>query len=155
MESHGHQDCTSSVQYFQLASNLRYFDLPGAGSNEEFENINRASLVIEQITDEDEEIFPVSKLKVLDFSEYETKGVQEEVVEVDKWQSSGNQKFVAADVILYVVAPHMLFIGDDKRYLRALLKSQTQRNQNQKIIFALNIHRTPDGQLKPTPQNLS
>lgn len=155
MESHGHQDCTSSVQFFQLASNLRYFDLPGAGSNEQFENINRASLVIEQITDEDEEISPVNQLKVLDFSEYETKGVQEEIVGVDKWQSSDNQKFVAADIILYVVAPHMLFIGDDKRYLRALLKSQTQRHQNQKIIFALNIHRTKDGQLKPTPQNLA
>jgi hypothetical protein len=155
MESHGHQDCTSSVQFFQLASNLRYFDLPGAGSDEDFENINRAALVIEQITDEDEEISPVSQLKILDFSEYETKGVQEEVVGVDNWQSSNNQKFVAADVILYVVAPHMLFIGDDKRYLRALLKSQTQRKQNEKIIFALNIHRTKEGQLKPTPQNLA
>jgi predicted GTPase len=155
MESHGHQDCTSSVQYFQLASNLRYYDLPGAGSNEDFENINRAALVIEQITDEDEEISPVSQLKILDFSEYETKGVQEEVVGVDNWQSSNNQKFVGADIILYVVAPHMLFIGDDKRYLRGLLKSQTQRNQKQKIIFALNIHRTKDGQLKPTAPNLA
>ena len=154
MESLGHQDCTSSVQYFQLASNLRYFDSPGAGSKEEFENTNRAALLIKQITDEDEEIYPVSQLKVLDFSEYETKGVQEEVVGVDKWQSSDNQKFVAADVILYVVAPHMLFIGDDQRYLRALLKSQTQRNQNRNIIFALNIHRTKEGQLKPTPENL-
>ncbi|NEQ74569.1 MAG: hypothetical protein F6K23_16915 [Okeania sp. SIO2C9] len=155
MESHGHQDCTSSVQYFQLASNLRYFDLPGAGSNEEFENINRAALVIEQITDEDEEISPVSQFKVLDFSEYETKGIKEEVVGVDNWQSSNNQKFVSADIILYVVAPHMLFTRDDKRYLRALLKSQTQHHRNQNIIFALNIHRTPDGQLKPTPQNLA
>ncbi|MBE9145798.1 GTPase family protein [Planktothrix mougeotii] len=155
MESHGHQDCTSSVQYFQLASNLRYFDLPGAGSSEEFDNINRASLVIEQITDEDEKIYPVSKFKVLDFSEYQTKGVQEEVVTVDNWQSSDNQKFVGADVILYVIAPHMQFTREDRKYLRALLKSQTQRHQNQKIIFALNIHRTKDGQLKPTPQNLA
>jgi hypothetical protein len=155
MESHGHQDCTSSVQYFQLASNLRYFDLPGAGSNEQFENINRASLVIEQITDEDEKISPVSQFKILDFSEYETKGVQEEIVGVDKWQSSDNQKFVGADVILYVVAPHMQFTRDDRKYLTALLKSQTQRHQSRKIIFALNIHRTPNGQLKPTPQNLA
>ncbi|WP_199247214.1 hypothetical protein [[Phormidium] sp. ETS-05] len=154
MESHGHQDCTSSVQFFQLTSNLRYFDLPGAGSDEKFENINRAALLIEQITDEDEGIEPVSKFHVLDFSEYETKGVQTEDIPVPNWQSSENQKLVSADVILYVVAPHMLFIGDDKRYLRALLKSQTQRKQNQKIIFALNIHRTEDRQLKPTPQNL-
>lgn len=26
MESHGHIDCTNSVQYFALMSNLRYFD---------------------------------------------------------------------------------------------------------------------------------
>lgn len=156
MESHGHQDCTSSVQYFQLASNLRYFDLPGAGSNEQFENINRAALLIEQIHDEDEDppIYPVGQFKVLDFSEYENKGVQEQVVTVESWQSEANQKFVTSDVILYVVAPHMQFTRDDKRYLRALLQSQTQCNQNQKIIFALNIHRTQDRQLKPTPQNL-
>jgi hypothetical protein len=155
MESHGHQDCTSSVQYFQLASNLRYFDLPGAGSNEQFENINRAALLIKQIADEDEEIYPVSELKVLDFSEYETKGVQVENIAIQQWQSDQNQKFVGADVILYVVAAHMQFVRDDKRYLKALLKSQTERNQNQNIIFALNIHRTKDGQLKPTPQNLA
>ncbi|PSF34927.1 hypothetical protein C7H19_18135 [Aphanothece hegewaldii CCALA 016] len=156
MESHGHQDCASasSVQYFTLASNLRYLDLPGAGSNEEFENINRAALFIEQITDEDEETDPVKQFKIMNFSEYETRGVQEEVITVEAWQSQDNQKFCAADIILYVVAPHMMFIHNDKRYLRALLKSQTQRNQNEKIIFALNIHRTEDGQLKPTPQNI-
>ncbi len=155
MESHGHQDCTSSVQYFQLASNLRYFDLPGAGSKEQFENINRAALLIEQIAYEDEEIYPVSELKVLDFSQYETKGVQVENIAIQEWQCEQNQKFVGADVILYVVAAHMQFVRDDKHYLRALLKSQTERNQNQNIIFALNIHRTKDGQLKPTPQNLA
>ncbi|PSF34926.1 hypothetical protein C7H19_18130 [Aphanothece hegewaldii CCALA 016] len=154
MESHGHQDCTRSVQYFTLASNLRYLDLPGAGSNEEFENINRAALFIEQITDEDEETDPVKQFKIMNFSEYETRGVQEEVITVEAWQSQDNQKFCAADIILYVVAPHMMFIRDDKRYLRALLKSQTQRNQNEKIIFALNMHRDKHGNLKPTPQNI-
>jgi hypothetical protein len=137
MKATGHQDCTSSVQYFALASNLRYFDLPGAGSNEQFENINRGALLIEQITDEDEEIYPVKALRILDFSEYETKGFKEELVAVEKWQSKENQKNVSADVILYVVAPHMMFIGDDKRYLKALLKSQKQ--QNQKIILAYSI----------------
>lgn len=157
MESHGHQDCTSSVQFFQLASNLCYFDLPGAGSNEQFENINRAALLVKQITDEDEEppILPVSELKVLDFSEYQSTGVQEKVVTVEQWQCEENQKTASADVILYVVAPHMMFTRDDKRYLTALLRSQTQRQQNPKIIFALNIHRTKDGQPKPTEQNLA
>jgi hypothetical protein len=153
MKSTGHQDCTNSVQYFALASNLRYFDLPGAGSNEQFENINRGALLIEQIIDEDEEIYPVKDLRILDFSEYETKGFKEKLIAVEEWQSKENQKNVSADIILYVVAPHMMFIGDDKRYLRALLKSQKQ--QNQKIIFALNIHRTKDGtSIIPTPQNL-
>lgn len=154
MVSSGHQDCTSSVQYFSLASNLRYFDLPGAGGNEKFENINRGALLVEQLNDEEEEIYPVDQLKILDFSEYDTKGIQVEDIPLEKWRSGLNQKFVGADVILYVVAPHMLFVRDDQRYLRALLKSQQQRNQKQKIIFALNIHRTKDGQLKPTPQNL-
>lgn len=154
MVSSGHQDCTNSVQYFSLASNLRYFDLPGAGGNEKFENINRGALLVEQLNDEEEEIYPVDQLKILDFSEYDTKGIQVEDIPLEKWQSVENQKFVGADVILYVVAPHMLFVRDDQRYLRALLKSQKQRNHKQKIIFALNIHRTENGQLKPTPQNL-
>jgi len=151
MESHGHQDCTSSVQYFQLASNLRYYDLPGAGSDEAFENINRVALLIEQLKYES----PVNQLKVLDFSEYETKGVQvENNIPIQQWQSDQNQKFVGADVILYVVAPHMQFARDDRYYLTALLESQIQRSQSPKIIFALNIHRTEDRQLKPTPQQM-
>ncbi|MDJ1173232.1 GTPase [Roseofilum capinflatum] len=154
MESHGHQDCTSSIQYFKLQSNLRYFDLPGAGSSEEYENINRASLLVEQLDDEDDEMYPVDEFKVLDFSEYETQGVQEEVITVEQWQSSGNQQFVAADIILYVVAPHMLFTRDDQKYLKQLLKSQKQRSQNPIVIFALNIHRTKEGQIKPTSENL-
>ncbi|MDZ8082491.1 MAG: GTPase [Nostoc sp. DcaGUA01] len=151
MESHGHQDCTSSVQYFALTSNLRYFDLPGAGSDEDFENINRAALLIEQLQDPD--ITLINKFKLLDFSQYLNEGVKEETITVEQWQSDANQKYVSPDIILYVVAPHMLFIRGDKLYLRALLKSLKERSSSNKVIFALNIHRK-DGTQIPTRENI-
>jgi hypothetical protein len=153
MESHGHIDCTSSVQYFVLTSNLRYFDLPGAGSNEQFENINRGALLIEQIKDEDENITPITQFKILDYSKYSTEGIKEEIITVEQWESEENQKFVSPDIILFVVAPHMQFIREDKRYLRGLLKSLKGRSSSNKVIFALNIHRKNGTQI-PTPQNI-
>lgn len=152
MESHGHQDCTSSVQYFALTSNLRYFDLPGAGSDEDFENINRAALLIEQLKDPDEDIKVISEFKILDFSQYLNEGVKEETITVKQWQSDENQKYVSPDIILYVVAPHTQFVRDDGRYLKALLKSLKKRSSN-KVIFALNIHHKNGTQI-PTPENI-
>ena len=52
MKSTGVQDCTREIGWFKLASNLRYFDLPGIASGAEFENINRAALLVPQIDDE-------------------------------------------------------------------------------------------------------
>jgi len=156
MESHGHIDCTNSVQYLKFKSNLRYFDLPGAGSNEDNENINRAALLIEQLQDEDD-IPPVTEFKVLDFSEILNEGVngklQERIIEVKQWQSDDNQKNVSPDIILYLVAPHTQFIRSDRIYLKALLKSLKERGCSNKVIFALNIHSEGE-RPKFTPQNI-
>ncbi|MFB2917242.1 GTPase [Aerosakkonema funiforme] len=151
MESTGRQDCTSGIQYFAMASNLRYFDLPGGGSNEEFENINRVALLIPQLEDEKE----VNEFIVFDFSDHAATGqVSSQKVTVTEWQSVENQKYVSPDLILYVLAPHGQFLREDKKYLRALLKSQKARRGENRVIFALNIHRNRDGSLKPTPQNI-
>jgi tRNA U34 5-carboxymethylaminomethyl modifying GTPase MnmE/TrmE len=156
MKATGHQDCTDFVGYFTLASNLQYFDLPGAGSNEDYENINRAALLIEQIEDEfaDPEIKPIKEFDFINFSDYETEGIRKETIKVEEWQSQENQRVCSADIILYVVAPHMLLTRDDQKYLADLLKSHKQRYPNPRIIFALNIHRTPTGEIMPTPQNM-
>lgn len=154
MESHGYQDCTNSVQYFALTSNLQYFDLPGAGSNESYENINRAALLIKQLEDDDEDITPVTNFSILNYSNYSNNGKPEEkTITVEEWQSENSQKEVSPDIILYVVAPHMQFIRGDRKYLKALLKSLKNRHCNNKVIFALNIH-SQEGQPIPTPQNI-
>ena len=153
MVSHGYQDCTNSVQYFQLTSNLRYFDLPGAGSNENYENINRAALLIEQLEDDDEDIIPVTEFSIFDFSNHSNKGAVEREITVEEWESNKNQKDFSPDIILYVIAPHMQFLRPDRSYLRALLKSLKEHRSNNKVIFALNIH-SKEGQPIPTPQNI-
>lgn len=156
--SHGHQDCTDVVQYFRMASNLRYYDLPGAGSNENYENINRAALLIKQLPpdeDEDERIPPINEFALRDFSKYHiTKKYEEEIIEVATWQSEENQKWVESDIILYIIAPHEGFSRDDRKYLRGLMKSLKKRGKTNKVIFALNIHCNQDGTLKPTQQNI-
>lgn len=157
MKSTGHQDCTDFVGYFTLASNLKYFDLPGAGSNENYENINRVALLLEQIEDEfaEPEIKPIEEFEFHNFSDYQTAGIRKEVITVQEWQSAEYQKVCSADVILYVVAPHQQFTRDDGNYLIDLLKQHKQRHEKDpRIIFALNIHRTKTGEIIPTPQNI-
>jgi hypothetical protein len=157
--STGHQDCTEFVHYFQLASNMRYYDLPGSGSEEEFENINRVALGLPQLEQEGQ----VTEFKVLDWADYlRNKIVPREedadIYKVQRWLSSENQKFVAPDIILYVVAPHKGWGRDDRYYLEDLLKKQ--QGHSNKVIFALNLHRhkdknqTENQTLKPTPENI-
>lgn len=155
MESHGHIDCTSVVQHFKMKSNLQYFDLPGSGSNELFENINRAALLIPQIKDEDEGIIPTNILIVKDFTHYaQTQKYEEIKFSVAEWQSDKTQHVYEADIILYVVSPHMQFIRSDRKYLRALLKSRKGKNGSSKVIFAMNVHENPDGTAKATAQQV-
>ncbi|RUT03543.1 hypothetical protein DSM106972_051820 [Dulcicalothrix desertica PCC 7102] len=91
MESTGHMDCTDSVGYFKLASNLCYFDLPGAGSNDNFENINRAVLLMPQLVeDEILDISTIQEFKKIDYSNY----LKEETgtIKIEEWQSEAKQK---------------------------------------------------------------
>ncbi|MDM8555687.1 50S ribosome-binding GTPase [Desulfococcaceae bacterium HSG7] len=169
----GHSDCTSFIQYFHMKSNLRYYDLPGAGSNEDYENINRAALLLPQLDDPDMDMIPVKEFEVCDFSKSSQKirikhihkGQTEPCVgvpivvddknpSVEHWQSSENQSMVAPDVILYVIAPHEGIGRDDRRYLTALLRTRKERGLQSNIIFALNIHHISDDIMKATPQNI-
>ncbi|MDJ0901486.1 MAG: pentapeptide repeat-containing protein [Xenococcus sp. MO_188.B8] len=153
----GHMNCTSAVQFFKMPSNLCFYDLPGAGSNEDYENVNRAALLIEQIEDEDEEppITKISEFELRDYSDFLNTGKPApDTIAVEDWQFDEEyQEVFAPDVILYVVAPHMQFLKDDKRYLRALLKSQQKQSKYNKVIFALNLF-TKDGVQMSTPENI-
>lgn len=151
MKSTGHMDCTDSVGYFKLASNLCYFDLPGSGSDEKYENINRAALLIPQIQDKYDNI-SVQEFQLIDYSNIENK--KPETLKVNDWQSETKQKEVQPDIILYVIAPHMQFLRQDKEYLSALFETKKASNKNQ-IVFALNIFRNEQtDEVKHTSQNI-
>ncbi len=156
MESTGYIDCTDSVGFFKLASNLCYYDLPGAGSNESYENINRAALLMPQIEDEFAEppITYIDCFKIKNFTKCPPlQKLEEKYVTVNEWQLDSNQQLVAPDVILYAIAPHMQFLSSDRKYLGQLLKTQKELIERNKVIFALNIFRL-DGKPMPTQQNL-
>lgn len=88
MKSTGYMDCTDSVGFFKLASNLCYFDLPGAGSDENFENINRAVLLVPQLDDDILGIIPIEEFKKIDYSN----PVEViEIIKVEEWQSEGTE----------------------------------------------------------------
>ncbi|RKZ52571.1 MAG: hypothetical protein DRR16_24220 [Candidatus Parabeggiatoa sp. nov. 3] len=157
METHGYMDCTRAVQYVALKSNLRYYDLPGIGSDENLENINRAALCIPQIDDHSMGVVPIEEITILDFSNpphVKPILVKDHNPTLAHWQAPANQLYVGPDIILYVVAPHGQFIREDRSYLSALLKAQQLHSQNNKVIFALNLYHHPDGTLKPTPQEI-
>lgn len=151
MKSTGHMDCTDSVGYFKLASNLCYFDLPGSGSDDKYENINRAVLLMPQIKDKYVDI-SIQKFQLIDYSNAENP--KTEPIQVEKWHSKDKHKEVQPDIILYVIAPHMQFVRSDRDYLGDLLETQKASNRNQ-VIFALNIFRNEQaGEVKHTPQNI-
>ena len=153
MKTDGRQDCTNSLQLFRLVSNFLFFDLPGSGSNEKFENINRAILLLSQIEDIEFDIPRIKEFQILDYSNYcQTKKVKKNCITVQEWQSPTNQQHVAPDLILYLVAPQMQFLRLDKKYLRDLLKSQQTKNRNSKVIFVLNTFYR-EGQALYTEQN--
>lgn len=162
MKSTGYQDCTTSVGWFKLASNLRYYDLPGIGSDIECENINRVTLLIEeQLKDKRAKppILPLTetdKLNVLDFSNCKNKEDNPEKEEclIGDWQSDANQKLVAPDVIIYVFAPDKQFLQPDKNYLEELLDTWKNRKKKCIVVTALNIFLNEDGSSKVTPQNM-
>ncbi|HBE21199.1 MAG TPA: hypothetical protein DEG17_09300 [Cyanobacteria bacterium UBA11149] len=152
----GKTDCTWMTVFFQMRSNLRYFDLPGAGGcNETYENINRATLLLPQIDDEDEGLKPINEFELWNLSDYSTtKKVVKRVVSVTEWQAKENQQNVKPDIILYVVAPHRGFVREDGKYLRSLLRQQAKQSNKNKVIFALNIFYNSDGSQITTRENI-
>jgi hypothetical protein len=152
----GKTDCTWMVVFFQMRSNLRYFDLPGAGGcNETYENINRAALLLPQIDDEDEGLKSIDQFELWNCSDYPTtKEVKKTNVSVSRWQTQENQQNVRPDILLYVVAPHRGFVREDGKYLKGLLRQQTKQSNRNKVIFALNIFYNDDGTKITTKENI-
>ncbi len=150
LKSDGSLDCTSTVQYFKMQSNLCYFDLPGSGSSEAFENINRATLSIEQLKDKD----VITEIPMRNFTDYHrTKTYTETRITVADWQASENRKEFFPDIILYVIAPHESFSRIDTEYLKDLL-GFIKTNGHKNLVFVFNIHELPDGQPITKPKNL-
>jgi hypothetical protein len=159
LSSTGYQNCTWVVQFFQLASNLVYFDLPGSGSSDVLENVNRAALLIKQLQDEEEGLAPADAVPVLDFTRFVTTG-QAPVVDKDtvkiplaEWHAGPMRQRFAPDVILYVVSPHTGWFRNDRKYLRDLLRTRKEAQVPANVVFALNLFRNEDGTLKPTDVN--
>ena len=80
---------------------------------------------------------------------------QVEQVTVLEWNSRDNQTRVEPDIILYVIAAHMQFLRNDRKYLKDFLKTQQNKYPNNRVIFALNLHHTENGECKATPQNIA
>ena len=155
LQSTGYMDCTAVVQYFRLASNLVYFDLPGSGSSDAFENINRATVLAPQLEDEN----PTQVVPLLDFTAALAAGRQPTPADtmqipLDQWEGEECRQRYEPDVILYVIHPHGQWLSPDRAYLRALLKARKAADRSANVVFALNIHRNPDGTSKATPQNM-
>ena len=112
---------------------------PGSGSNEKFENINRAILFMPQIEDIEFDIPFVYEFEILDYSDYpKTQQFKKKLVTVQEWQSFTNQQQVAPDIILYLIAPQMQFIRLDTQYLKGLIKYYAKNNSQPQIIFVFN-----------------
>jgi hypothetical protein len=153
MKSTGHRDCTFDLGSFQSANNLRYFDLPGAGSKEEFENINRAILCLFQIQPKRGRNPIVTEFILSDYTE-KTQMPRQKTISVDEWQSNKNQLIYGADVILYVIAPHEGLGRDDENYMYDLLSAQKEKRGSSNVVFALNLHLTENGEPKYTKPNV-
>jgi hypothetical protein len=133
MRSTGYQDCTDYVGRVRLKSDLCYFDTPGAGGEETYENFARMALGLPQPNSPQVDYF-----RMLDFTDAVVlpSDVVDNVTEVritaQTWKREFASKF-PPDVIVYVVAPHMLFLRDDRAYLHDMLKQY-----GDKVVIALN-----------------
>ena len=135
MESTGYMDCTSYIGLLRLKSNLWYFDTPGAGSDEQHENVTRLGLDLEQFDEP-----KVTYLQLRDFTEArvpvpgaDVEGVEESIITQDQWAREFTATY-APDAIVYVIAPHMQFLRQDRIYLRDML----ERHRG-KVLIAFNI----------------
>jgi hypothetical protein len=130
MRSTGHMDCTDYVGLLKLKGNLWYLDTPGGGNNEAYENITRAALLLDQLPDDTVDTFEMHDFTMATGKD---QGVEKRQVTVEEWATL-YKKFFSPDVILFTVAPHMLFLRGDREYVAALLRTYAD-----KIVFALNI----------------
>ncbi|MDY7049669.1 MAG: GTPase, partial [Microcystis panniformis WG22] len=155
MKSTGYMNCTDDVGCFQSANNLKYFDLPGVASKQDFENINRAALGIDQIFSKRRPTAPITQFTLSDYTDYQsTNKAKQETILVEEWQSTQNQLINGADVILYVIAPHAGFVNDDEDYLYDLLSTQKKKRGSSNVIIALNLHLNKNGSPKYTKENI-
>lgn len=156
MKSSGHTNCTDYIGLFRMKSNLWYFDTAGAGSNEKYENITRVALRLKQIERphplEEFNVPVISEFRLEDFTNAQKVGEHVENVVLDaftpeEWETQYNKDF-APDIILYTVAPNMLFTRDDRLYFYDMLKAY-----GEKVVIALNIWYV-DGVKVTTQQNI-
>jgi len=162
MKSTGLQDCTDFIGFFKLAGNLAYFDLPGIGSNINYENLNRVALLMDQRSGNKFSNPPVNPLKpsdellIKDFSKCINPNIppEEESITVEHWQYDVQQADIAPDVILYVLAPDKQFTDDDRQYLGNLLETWKERTERCIIIPVLNIFSKEDGTVLPTSNEI-
>lgn len=152
MPSTGNQDCTDYIGFFELGSRMSVMDLPGAGSNEIYENINRAAMYLEQLYEED---ITVDELEVRDFSKMkETGKVDTHSFTLQDWSDPKIRKEFPLDIILFLLTPHQQFARSERLYLTALLRKLSSESRDNKVIFVLNLHRTENGDFKHTLQNM-
>ncbi len=148
MKTTGRMDCTKSLGVFHMKSNLWYIDTPGAGSNEEYENVTRLGLGLEQANGPRANAVPVHDYTHarVDASG-ETTGVEENVYTEKQWSEKLADEF-APDVIAFVLAPHMQVLRDDRSYLGDVLG-----RYGHKVLIALNLWRAGGGTFT-TPEHL-
>lgn len=132
MKVTGRQDCTGEIGMLPMRSDLYFFDSPGAGNAEEYENFSRLALGLPQIDDGE-----VSSFELWDFGRARregdtTVGVQKRVITADTWEEEFAVRY-PPDVMVYVVDARKGFIRPDRQYLRDIL-----RRYGDKVVVALN-----------------
>ncbi|MFD4570925.1 GTPase [Streptomyces sp. NPDC058417] len=130
----GRQDTTKEVGVLPMRSDLYFFDTPGAGSDEKYENYARLALGLPQIDDDGD---TVSSFELWNFGEARvedggTVGVQRRTITADRWEEDFAGPY-PPDVLVYVVDAVKGFIRPDRTYLRHILE-----RYGDKVVIALN-----------------
>lgn len=130
----GHLACTDFIGLLRMRSNLHLIDIPGAGSSEAYENWARLALGLHQVDGDP----PAETVGVHDFTDARLgasggiEGVTVRNFPAQEWESRLSGDF-APDVVVYLVAPHMMFLRQDREFLTALL-----RRHGTRVVIALN-----------------
>lgn len=135
----GYVNCTDKAQVVRFPHGLTYIDLPGVGGEEHLENCNRAALGLPQNPDQ-----RVSEFRVVEYDWQQVVG--ERILPAGPPEPAAT----AADVILYLIAPHLQLYRDERHYLDDLLK----RHGAGRLVYVLNTFRPSAGEQIATPQNV-